>query len=54
MHKGATNRKEGEWILIYTEAYRSKSDSVARELRLKHHGRAKQELFKRAEISKLE
>ena len=49
----ATRRKTGEWILIYAEAYRDKRDAVRRELRLKDHGRAKQELLKRAEKSLL-
>jgi len=49
----ATKRSSGEWILIYAEGYRSKSDAVKRELRLKQHGRAKQELLKRAESSQI-
>ncbi len=49
----ATRRKEGEWILIYAEAYRNKADADRRELRLKDHGRAKQELFKRTQGSLL-
>ena len=47
----ATVRKNGEWILIYAEAYRDKTDADTRELRLKNHGRAKQELYKRIEKS---
>ena len=47
----ATKRKSGKWILIYAEAYRNKTDADMRELRLKNHGRAKQELFKRCEKS---
>ena len=47
----ATKRKSGEWILIYAEAYRNKTDADTRELRLKNHGRAKQELYKRIEKS---
>ena len=43
----ATRRKSGEWVLIYAEAYRDKKDAIQRELRLKNHGRAKQELYKR-------
>ena len=46
-HKGATQRKSGEWILVYAEAYLGKKDADIRELRLKNHGRAKQELYKR-------
>ena len=49
----ATRRVVGEWILIYAEAYRSKDDAVKRELRLKQHGRAKQELLKRVESSQI-
>ena len=49
----ATKRRSGEWILIYAEAYRSKDDAVKREFRLKQHGRAKQELLKRAESSQI-
>ncbi|MBI2592769.1 MAG: GIY-YIG nuclease family protein [Candidatus Colwellbacteria bacterium] len=43
----STKRKSGEWILVYVETYRSKRSADQRELRLKQHGRAKQELFKR-------
>ena len=43
----ATTRKGGEWILVYAEAFRDKQSAVTRELRLKNHGRAKQELFLR-------
>lgn len=49
----ATKRRSGKWILIYAEAYRSIDDAVKRELRLKQHGRAKQELLKRAESSQI-
>ncbi len=44
----STCRKSGVWILAYAEAYRAKSDADMRELRLKNHGRAKQEVLKRA------
>ena len=47
----ATKRVSGEWILVYAEAYRSKSDADVRERRLKSHGRAKQEMFKRIKDS---
>jgi len=47
----ATKRKSGTWILIYAEAYRKKSDADNRELRLKDHDRAKQELLKRVDES---
>jgi len=43
----ATHRKVGQWILVYAEAYRDKTDADKRELRLKHHGSAKHELIKR-------
>ena len=49
----STNRKNGEWILIYAEAYRDKNDAILREQRLKQHGRGKQELLKRLSNSKL-
>lgn len=49
----ATKRRSGEWILVYAEAYRAKDDAVKRELRLKQHGRAKQELLKRAKSSQI-
>ena len=51
--KKFTTRKNGEWILIYAEAYRSKNDALAREKKLKHHGSGKIELFKRLEQSLL-
>ena len=47
----ATHRKNGEWKVVYVEIYRSKSDADARELKLKQHGRAKQELLKRIKSS---
>ena len=47
----ATKRKSGTWILVYAEAYRKKSDADNRECKLKNHGRAKQELLKRADES---
>ena len=49
----ATHRITGEWIIVYTEIYRNKKDAEQRELRLKDHGRAKQELFKRIKNSLL-
>jgi putative endonuclease len=49
----STHRTSGEWILIYAEAYRSKEDAVKREARLKQHGRAKQEVLRRAELSQI-
>ena len=50
----ATQRKDGRWILIYAEAYRSKQDAQRREQMLKHHGNAKQKLFLRIRNSFLE
>ncbi len=49
--QSATKRKFGEWVPIYLETYRDKKDADNRELRLKNHGRAKQELFKRIKNS---
>ena len=43
----STIRSDGQWHVVYYESYRSKKDAVSRELRLKQHGRAKQELLKR-------
>ena len=43
----STIRKDGGWSLIYAEVYLHKQNADQRELRLKNHGRAKQELFKR-------
>ena len=51
IHHGSTRRKSGKWVLVYAETYRSKSDALSREARLKYHGRAKQELIKRIEQS---
>jgi len=47
----ATKCRLGEWQLIYCEQYRVKNDAVVREKKLKHHGRAKQELYKRIQQS---
>ena len=47
----STNRQEGEWVLVYYEAFRSEKDARNREERLKAHGRSKQELYKRVEES---
>ena len=49
----STKRKSVEWVPVYIEIYRSKQDASTRELRLKHHGRAKQELLKRIALSLL-
>ena len=52
--KKFTTRKTGRWVLIYAEAYRSRDDAYKREARLKRHGSAKVELFKRIERSLFE
>ena len=49
----STNRKHGEWVLIYAEAYRDKRDALLRERKLKQHGSSKHELLKRLLHSKL-
>lgn len=52
--KKFTTRKNGIWILIYAEAYRSKCDALLREKRLKYHASGKIELFKRLKNSLLD
>ena len=52
--KKYTTRKNGKWILVYAEAYRSKEDAYLREKRLKSHGSGKIELFKRIKNSLLD
>ena len=47
----STYRKDGKWFLFYAEVYRSKEDAYKRESKLKKHGRAKQEILRRAEDS---
>ena len=47
----STKRDEGQWILKYYEAYVSQEDAYSREKKLKQHGRAKQELYKRCNDS---
>jgi len=49
--KRFTRRKDGKWVVIYAEAYRSKEDAIERERKLKHHGSAKHELYKRIQRS---
>ena len=49
----STNRKEGEWTLIYCEVYKVQADAVEREQKLKHHGSGKRELYKRLQNSLL-
>ena len=48
-----TTRKNGEWILIYAEAYRDESDAREREKKLKIHGSAMHSLLKRLKKSRL-
>ena len=45
--KKFTTRKNGQWILIYAEAYRNESDARERESKLKIHGSAMVSLLKR-------
>jgi putative endonuclease len=45
--KKFTTRKQGKWMLIYAEVYRSKPDAMLREKRLKKHASGKHELLKR-------
>lgn len=49
----STNRKEGEWLLIYCEIYKTQADAIEREQKLKHHGSGKHELRKRLQNSLL-
>ena len=46
-NKSFTRRKNGQWILIYAEAYRDRRDAFQRESKLKDNGNAKRELKKR-------
>ncbi len=50
----ATIRKNGIWILIYLEVYRSKKDADDRENSLKQHGSNKRWLKKRISNSFLQ
>jgi putative endonuclease len=50
----ATKKDDGDWILVYAEAYRSEHDARVRELKLKQHGSAKHGLKKRIQASLLE
>lgn len=52
--QAATTRNDGEWILIYAEAYRSKDDAYERERKLKHHGSGMKKLKDRIQRSMLE
>ena len=52
--KKYTTTQKGKWVLIYAEAYRSKTDAYLREKKLKKHGSGKIELFKRLKNSFLD
>ena len=52
--KKFTTRKNGKWLYIYVELYRSKKDAVNREQKLKRHAKGKYELLKRLSSSLLE
>ena len=45
--KKFTTRNDGVWELKYYEAYASEEDARQRELKIKQHGSAKHELYKR-------
>ncbi|HWO07646.1 MAG TPA: GIY-YIG nuclease family protein [Candidatus Paceibacterota bacterium] len=47
-----TTTKNGDWTLIYYEAYRTKSDARRREDQLKMHGQAKRQLKDRIRASR--
>ena len=49
----STKRKEGRWVLVYAEVFRSKKDAMEREKKLKHHGSSKRQLLKRLNYSLL-
>ena len=49
-----TTRKNGKWIIIYLELFRSRKDAELREKKLKQHGGGKKELLKRLKYSLLE
>ena len=50
-HNKSTKRLQGEWQLIYAEAYRAKQDAQTRERKLKQYGQAKQKLVQRLKKS---
>ncbi|MBI2626803.1 MAG: GIY-YIG nuclease family protein [Parcubacteria group bacterium] len=50
----ATKRKIGEWVLVYAEAYRNKTDAQIRERKLKQHGSNKRWLKDRIKYSLFE
>ena len=45
--KGCKTTGNGNWELVYHEAFLSKMDAMERERKLKHHGSAKRKLFER-------
>ena len=45
--EGYTGRSGSKWRLIYYEAYANKQDAMTREKRLKQHGNALRQLYKR-------
>ena len=49
----STAFKNGSWHYVYVEVFRSKTDALIRERKLKHHAKGKQELLKRIENSLL-
>ncbi len=51
--KRFTNRKNGEWITVYAEAYRNEEEASNRETKLKQRGSAKHGLMKRIQKSLL-
>ncbi|MBI5469802.1 GIY-YIG nuclease family protein [Candidatus Kaiserbacteria bacterium] len=52
-HQTATRRISGEWILIYAEIFRARSDAERRERCLKNNARGRQELWKRITASEI-
>ena len=51
--KKFTTRNNGQWILVYAEAYRESHDARERESKLKIHGSAMISLLKRLTKSRL-
>ena len=51
--KKFTTRKNGQWILVYAEAYRGEHDARERERKLKIYGSAMYSLLKRLKNSRL-
>ena len=45
--KKFTTRKNGKWIIVYVEIYKSEEDARNREYRIKHNGSTRKELLKR-------